>query len=52
MASLSSPLRLGPLDLRSRNFMSSLTRNRAVPTNVPNDLMLVRARACPTGGPR
>lgn len=33
--SLSSPLRIGDLLLRNRNVMASLTRNRAVPTNVP-----------------
>ena len=33
---ISTPLRLGDLTLRNRNVMASLTRNRAIPTNVPN----------------
>lgn len=33
---ISTPLQLGDLTLRNRNVMASLTRNRAVPTNVPN----------------
>lgn len=37
---LLKPLELGPLHLRNRIIMSSLTRNRAVPTNVPNDFNL------------
>ncbi|KAE9400767.1 FMN-linked oxidoreductase [Gymnopus androsaceus JB14] len=39
-APLFEPLRLGSLTLRNRVFMSALTRNRSVPTNVPNDLNL------------
>ena len=35
---LSKPLALGDLILRNRNIMASLTRNRAMPTNVPNDV--------------
>jgi 2,4-dienoyl-CoA reductase-like NADH-dependent reductase (Old Yellow Enzyme family) len=42
MSSISSTVRLGPLELRSRNFMASLTRNRSLPTNVPTDLNAVR----------
>ncbi|GJE84576.1 alkene reductase [Phanerochaete sordida] len=37
---LSVPLALGDLSMRNRNVMASLTRNRSVPTNVPNDLNL------------
>jgi 2,4-dienoyl-CoA reductase-like NADH-dependent reductase (Old Yellow Enzyme family) len=33
------PLQLGPITLKNRVFMSALTRSRAIPTNVPNDLM-------------
>lgn len=35
---LSSSLQLGDLTLRNRNVMASLTRNRSVPTTVPNDV--------------
>ncbi|THU90444.1 flavo protein NADH-dependent oxidoreductase [Dendrothele bispora CBS 962.96] len=38
VASLFTPLKLGPNVARNRIFMSPLTRNRSVPTNVPNDL--------------
>ena len=34
---LSSPFTLGDLTVRNRNVMSSLTRNRSVPTTVPNE---------------
>ncbi|KAF8496356.1 FMN-linked oxidoreductase [Gautieria morchelliformis] len=40
MPELSTPLTLGPTTLRNRNTMSALTRNRAVPRDVPNDVML------------
>ena len=36
---LSRPLTLGDLTLRNRNVMASLTRNRNLPTNVPNDVV-------------
>jgi 2,4-dienoyl-CoA reductase-like NADH-dependent reductase (Old Yellow Enzyme family) len=39
-ATLFEPLKLGPITLKNRVFMSALTRSRAVPTNVPNDLMV------------
>lgn len=35
--SLSSPLKVGDVDLRTRNIMSAMTRNRSIPVNVPND---------------
>jgi hypothetical protein len=38
---LSEPLLLGDLSLRNRNFMASLTRNRSVPTTVPNEANVV-----------
>lgn len=41
MSSISSPVKLGSLQLRNRNWMSALTRNRSVPTNVPNDTNVV-----------
>lgn len=34
---LEAPLELGQLMLRNRTAMASLTRNRSVPTNVPNE---------------
>ncbi|KAJ3805855.1 hypothetical protein F5876DRAFT_91324 [Lentinula aff. lateritia] len=37
---LFQPLRIGAVTLRNRVLMSALTRNRALPTNVPNDLMV------------
>ncbi|KIK54934.1 hypothetical protein GYMLUDRAFT_48316 [Collybiopsis luxurians FD-317 M1] len=40
VAPLFQPVKLGPLHLRNRVFMSALTRNRAVPTNIPNNIML------------
>ncbi|KII91231.1 hypothetical protein PLICRDRAFT_156167 [Plicaturopsis crispa FD-325 SS-3] len=39
-APLFNPLKLGPLTLQNRIVMSALTRNRSVPTNVPNALNL------------
>ncbi|KIK59288.1 hypothetical protein GYMLUDRAFT_245363 [Collybiopsis luxurians FD-317 M1] len=39
-ASLFQPVQLGSLTLRNRVFMSALTRNRSVPTNVPNSVNL------------
>ena len=39
-STLFEPLKLGPITLKNRVFMSALTRSRAVPTNVPNDLMV------------
>ncbi|KAF5374202.1 hypothetical protein D9758_004627 [Tetrapyrgos nigripes] len=40
LSSLLKPLQLGPYTTRNRIFMSALTRNRAVPTNVPNELLV------------
>ncbi|KIK54938.1 hypothetical protein GYMLUDRAFT_176401 [Collybiopsis luxurians FD-317 M1] len=39
-AALFQPLQLGAITLRNRVLMSALTRNRALPTNVPNSLMV------------
>ncbi|KIK56288.1 hypothetical protein GYMLUDRAFT_174515 [Collybiopsis luxurians FD-317 M1] len=51
VAPLFQPIKLGTLTLRNRIFMSALTRNRAVPTNVPNDIMVqyYRQRASSAG---
>ncbi|KIK52848.1 hypothetical protein GYMLUDRAFT_49694 [Collybiopsis luxurians FD-317 M1] len=51
LASLLEPIQLGPLTLRNRVFMSALTRNRSVPTNVPNvvNLEYYRQRAKSAG---
>ncbi|KAF9468284.1 FMN-linked oxidoreductase [Collybia nuda] len=38
-AALFEPLKLGSLVLKNRVIMSAMTRNRAIPTNVPNDFM-------------
>lgn len=40
VVALFEPLQLGPLTLRNRVFISALTRNRSVPTNIPNALNL------------
>ncbi|KAJ3980732.1 hypothetical protein F5890DRAFT_1419027 [Lentinula detonsa] len=40
VASLFEPIQLGPLTLRNRVFISALTRNRSVPTNIPNAVNL------------
>lgn len=37
---ITDPLKLGDLVVRNRNIMASLTRNRSVPTNVPNEANL------------
>ncbi|KAF5379551.1 hypothetical protein D9757_009274 [Collybiopsis confluens] len=39
-SALFEPLQLGSITLRNRVLMSALTRNRALPTNVPNSLMV------------
>lgn len=40
MPHISEPLALGDLHIRNRNVMASLTRNRSVPTTIPNDANL------------
>ena len=37
---LFQPLKLGPIALRNRVLMSAMTRNRSIPTNVPNEINL------------
>ncbi|EKM51954.1 uncharacterized protein PHACADRAFT_165282 [Phanerochaete carnosa HHB-10118-sp] len=39
-ANITDPLNLGDLVVRNRNVMASLTRNRSLPTNVPNEVNL------------
>ncbi|KZS92074.1 FMN-linked oxidoreductase [Sistotremastrum niveocremeum HHB9708] len=36
MPNLNSPLKMGAILLKNRNVMASLTRNRSVPTSIPN----------------
>ncbi|KAG7441376.1 FMN-linked oxidoreductase [Guyanagaster necrorhizus] len=50
LQALFQPLKLGPITLKNRIFMSALTRNRAVPTNVPNDLNAEYYRQRAAGG--
>ncbi len=40
LKTLFTPLQLGPLTLKNRVLMSPMTRNRAIPTNVPNSTMV------------
>lgn len=39
-AALFEPLKLGSLVLKNKIIMSAMTRNRAVPTNIPNDFIV------------
>ena len=52
MSTLFDPLRIGSIDLATRIVMAPLTRNRASPGQVPNDLMrdYYRQRANPATG--
>jgi N-ethylmaleimide reductase len=52
MTTLFDPIRIGDIDLASRIVMAPLTRNRASPGQVPNDLMTryYQQRANPTTG--
>ncbi|KAK0193618.1 hypothetical protein F5146DRAFT_1101553 [Armillaria mellea] len=47
---LFQPLQLGSITLKNRVFMSSMTRNRSIPTNVPNDIMAEYYRQRAAGG--
>lgn len=49
-ASLLEPLRLGPITLKNRILMSALTRNRSVPTNVPNTVNVEYYKQRAAGG--
>ncbi len=52
MSQLFSPIRIGDIDLATRICMAPLTRNRASPGQLPNELMLeyYRQRADPATG--
>ncbi|PBK66976.1 FMN-linked oxidoreductase [Armillaria solidipes] len=50
LQALFQPLQLGPLTLKNRVFMSALTRNRSVPTNVPNEINVEYYRQRAAGG--
>lgn len=39
-SNLLSPVKLGSVELRNRVIMSALTRDRSIPTNVPNKVRL------------
>ncbi|KAJ3074639.1 hypothetical protein HDU99_001692 [Rhizoclosmatium hyalinum] len=47
---LASPLKLGSLTLKNRVIMASLTRNRASPGGIPNDLMALYYKQRSTAG--
>ncbi|KAK0224177.1 hypothetical protein IW262DRAFT_1269047 [Armillaria fumosa] len=44
------PLKLGPITLKNRVFMAPMTRNRSVPTNVPNGINAEYYRQRAKGG--
>lgn len=48
---LLEPLKLGPSLIKNRIVMGPLTRSRAFPTNVPNDVMLEYYVQRAKGGP-
>ncbi|KAK0447215.1 hypothetical protein EV421DRAFT_2008686 [Armillaria borealis] len=48
--SLFRPLKFGPITLKNRIFMSPMTRNRSVPTNVPNGINTEYYRQRAEGG--
>lgn len=50
LKSLFQPFQLGPHTLKNRVFISALTRNRSVPTNVPNDVNVEYYRQRAAGG--
>ncbi len=50
LQALFQPLQLGPLTLKNRVFMSAMTRNRSVPTNVPNEINVEYYRQRAAGG--
>lgn len=47
---LFSPVELGNIKLRNRITMSALTRNRSIPTNVPNEVNLEYYKQRAIGG--
>ncbi|KIJ23607.1 hypothetical protein M422DRAFT_237710 [Sphaerobolus stellatus SS14] len=50
MSSLNTPVFLGALELRNRNIMSAMTRNRSLPTSIPNDTNVERYKQRAQGG--
>ncbi|KAK0194717.1 hypothetical protein F5146DRAFT_999064 [Armillaria mellea] len=53
LKALFSPLKFGPIILKNRIFMAPMTRNRSVPTNVPNGINALRgAFSSPNKGAR
>lgn len=50
IATLFKPIQLGSITLKNRIFMSALTRNRSIPTNVPNDVNLEYYKQRAAGG--
>ncbi|KAK0484426.1 hypothetical protein IW261DRAFT_836759 [Armillaria novae-zelandiae] len=50
LKALLSPLKLGPISLKNRVFMAPMTRNRSVPTNVPNSINAEYYRQRAQGG--
>ncbi|KAK0205605.1 hypothetical protein DFS33DRAFT_1329594 [Desarmillaria ectypa] len=50
LKALFQPLKVGPITLRNRIFMSAMTRNRSVPTNIPNNLNVEYYRQRAAGG--
>ncbi|KAK0447211.1 FMN-linked oxidoreductase [Armillaria borealis] len=47
---LFQPLRFGPITLKNRIFMSAMTRNQSVPTNIPNGINTEYYRQRAEGG--
>lgn len=47
---LLSPIQLGNVNLRNRVIMAALTRNRSVPTNVPNEVNVEYYKQRAAGG--
>ncbi len=50
LASLFQPFQLGPHTQRNRVLLSAMTRNRSVPTTVPNDVNVEYYRQRAAGG--
>ncbi|KAK0461672.1 uncharacterized protein EV420DRAFT_1664558 [Desarmillaria tabescens] len=50
LQALFQPLQLGPLTLKNRVLMSAMTRNRSVPTNVPNEINVEYYKQRAAGG--
>ncbi len=50
LKALFQPLKFGPITLKNRVFMSAMTRNRSVPTNIPNGINAEYYRQRAEGG--